>query len=521
MCTPETRPKPVRLFCSYAHEDDRLRKKLLKHLSPLLLEGRIQAWHDRLIKPGQDWEGEIDDNLLSADIILLLLSASFTSSRYCTGKEMRVALERARKGEIRLLPIVLRPIDWQGLEVARFQALPKDGKPITSWSNRDEAFKNVAVGVRQVVNDLSGLAPASLPEPMPVPTRKRSRRRRTIVTSLATALLVLASLVCWQQARGYLREGDRWLDIGRGEEAEAAYAHALRFNPISSDARFGLEKARVWQGRGLDVVGFDEELSKLRQRRPADGHVHLMLGNLAFARQQPLQAISEYQQALALSPNLAQARWGLGVVLAEAGTVTEALDQCQRAVEVSPMTPRYRACVASLLARQGKIEAAIEQYRAVEQHPLSKIELAKLLWIRGDLAGAKTELDQAITWLKDPSVSGRVENRTRWSFRAVENGMQGPIDLGVTSDASGDAAVKTCYARLALSVTLFLMAEPGANLANARQEMSEAHRDCSSQWGHLTGILLADLQQLEIAPTATPAIKARIKAYWALLQAPP
>jgi tetratricopeptide (TPR) repeat protein len=520
MPTPETRrPRPVRLFCSYAHEDDELRKELLKHLSPLRLEGRIEVWDDRLIKPGQDWEGEIDNNLLSADIILLLLSASFTSSGYCAGKEMRVALERAHKGEARLLSVVLRDFDWQKLEVAKLQLLPKGGKPVTSWPNRDEAFTNVAVGVRQMVDDLRGLAPAPLPQPMPVLPHKRRWRLR--VAALAAVLLALAWLVCWQQARGYLREGDRWLDIGRPEEAEAAYAHALRFNPISGDARFGLDKVRVWQGKGLDPVGFEKVLTKLRQRRPADGHVHLMLGNLAFVRQQPLQAKSEYQQALALSPDLAEASWGLGVVLEEAGSVTEALEKYRRATEISGMTPRYRASLANLLAKQGPIEAAIEAYRAVEQHPLSKIELAKLLWSRGDLAGAKTELEQAIAWLKDPSVAGQVENRTRWSFEAVENGVEGPIDLGVTSDVSRDAAVKTCYARLALSVTLFLMADVGASVANARQELSEAHRDCSNQWSHLAAIVLADLQRLERAPTAMPAIKGRIEPYRALLQTMP
>ena len=35
------------------------------------------------------------------------------------------------------------------------KALPKDGKPITTWANRDEAFLDVARGIRRVVEELT------------------------------------------------------------------------------------------------------------------------------------------------------------------------------------------------------------------------------------------------------------------------------------------------------------------------------------------------------------------------------
>jgi hypothetical protein len=34
------------------------------------------------------------------------------------------------------------------------QALPTDGRPVTSWSNRDEAFLDVARGIRLVAQEL-------------------------------------------------------------------------------------------------------------------------------------------------------------------------------------------------------------------------------------------------------------------------------------------------------------------------------------------------------------------------------
>lgn len=47
--------------------------------------------------------------------------------------------------------MILRECDWSGAPFAHLQALPKDGKPVTKWTNRDEAWKNVALGVRAAV----------------------------------------------------------------------------------------------------------------------------------------------------------------------------------------------------------------------------------------------------------------------------------------------------------------------------------------------------------------------------------
>jgi hypothetical protein len=54
-----------------------------------------------------------------------------------------------------VIPVILRAVDWQSAPFGKLQALPVDGKPITSWSNRDEAFKQVAQGIRVVVEKLT------------------------------------------------------------------------------------------------------------------------------------------------------------------------------------------------------------------------------------------------------------------------------------------------------------------------------------------------------------------------------
>ncbi len=153
---------PVEVFYSYAHEDEALRNEFEKHLSLLRRQGLIADWHDRHILPGNDWSQAIDEHLERASVILLLISADFLASDYCYGLEMQRALERHQAKEARVIPILLRPVDWNNAPFAHLQALPTGAKPITTWSNQDEAFMNVAAGIRRVIEDLSSLA-ASAP----------------------------------------------------------------------------------------------------------------------------------------------------------------------------------------------------------------------------------------------------------------------------------------------------------------------------------------------------------------------
>ncbi len=144
----------VELFYSYAHEDEPLRRELEKHLKLLERQGLLRGWHDRELVAGTDWDREIDERLRSADVILLLVSADFMASDYIWGKELRVAMARHEAGEARVIPVVLRPVDWSAAPFARLQALPKDARPVVSWASRDEAFADVARGIRRVVSEL-------------------------------------------------------------------------------------------------------------------------------------------------------------------------------------------------------------------------------------------------------------------------------------------------------------------------------------------------------------------------------
>lgn len=153
----------IEVFYSYSHKDEELRDQLENHLAMLRRDGIIKSWHDRRIIAGQDWGGKIDEHLNSAEIILLLVSSDFLASDYCYDIEVKQAMKRHQAGEARVIPIILRPCDWQRTPFGKVQGLPKDAKPTTRWEDRDEAFLDIAKGIRKAAEEISSQQQAKSP----------------------------------------------------------------------------------------------------------------------------------------------------------------------------------------------------------------------------------------------------------------------------------------------------------------------------------------------------------------------
>jgi hypothetical protein len=148
--------RPVKVFISYTHKDEELRKKLEAHLAILRHQGLIEIWHDRQIGAGTDWAGSIHNKLDTADLILLLVSADFIESAYCFGVELRRAMERHEAGTARVIPIILRDCLWRKALFAKLQALPTNGEAVESerWRFDNEAFRDIAEGIELAAEEL-------------------------------------------------------------------------------------------------------------------------------------------------------------------------------------------------------------------------------------------------------------------------------------------------------------------------------------------------------------------------------
>lgn len=148
-------PDVVEIFFSYAHADEDLMNDVRRQLVIFERNGRILKWHDRQIPPGSEWRAEIDWRLDRARVVLLFVSPHFIESRYCYEVEGAAALRRHQIGEARVIPVILRPCSWQEAPFGKLQALPRDGKPVSQWADRDEACLEVARGVMAAVDALT------------------------------------------------------------------------------------------------------------------------------------------------------------------------------------------------------------------------------------------------------------------------------------------------------------------------------------------------------------------------------
>jgi WD40 repeat protein len=152
--------RPPTIFFSYSHKDRKLRNYLEKHLSALKQQAIISAWHDDCILPGQEWDEAVKSSLNSAQIILLLISADYLASDYINRIELAQAMERHERGAAVVIPVILRPVYWRDTPFAKLKALPLDGRAVTKWSTIDEAFENVAHGIKSAAEALMHNAPS-------------------------------------------------------------------------------------------------------------------------------------------------------------------------------------------------------------------------------------------------------------------------------------------------------------------------------------------------------------------------
>lgn len=111
-----------------------------------------------MLNPGDKWDAAIAAQLLSAHLIILLVSASFLNSKYIYGKELNIALERDARGEARLIPVIIRTCDWEHEPFARNNVLPltdtRQPLAVSAWTDPDDAWTRVAKGLRNLLSEL-------------------------------------------------------------------------------------------------------------------------------------------------------------------------------------------------------------------------------------------------------------------------------------------------------------------------------------------------------------------------------
>ena len=141
----------IKVYFCFADQDATQHRELEEHLAPLKRAKWITTWSKNDIYHAQDRDVEIATHLDNANIILLLISPDFinelSSNTNSFSKELHTVLAQYRKGKVRVVAILLYSINWEDTLIKELPVLPIDGKPISSWLNRDEALRNVVEGI--------------------------------------------------------------------------------------------------------------------------------------------------------------------------------------------------------------------------------------------------------------------------------------------------------------------------------------------------------------------------------------
>lgn len=153
---PEAESNQVlKIFLSYAQDDEKGKNMLLEHLSPLKRQGLIESWDNRQIGAGSERRQEILKHFNAADLILCLISSSFINSEYCYTVEMRLAWERRETKGVMIVPILLRTVNWQTTPFKELEIIPRDHRAIMDYPKRDKAFTEVVYEIEKVINALN------------------------------------------------------------------------------------------------------------------------------------------------------------------------------------------------------------------------------------------------------------------------------------------------------------------------------------------------------------------------------
>lgn len=260
---------PLKLFYCYAREDERLKERLEKHLSSLKQEGLIIPWCDREITAGEYYEQKILSNIDTADIFLALVSPAFMSSDYCHNIELERALNRHISGQLRVIPVILRPVDWQGPPLGAFKALPENRLPVTEWRSIDKGLKDVTDGIRKVVEELRTTKRTFVPE-ISLLDEKRGFELLTLGSHTGNDTFYWEAIETFQRAvhtnpynmNAWSGIAEAWFSLQRYQDALLVCEHVLQVPTFSE---------RYWatlalKADALEKIGKHEEAANIKER---------------------------------------------------------------------------------------------------------------------------------------------------------------------------------------------------------------------------------------------------------------
>ena len=175
---------------------------------------------------------------------------------------------------------------------------------------------------------------------------RMGERGRTDRVLVSAALLLLLGMATWKRSGVYADSETLWRDN-------------VTKNPYAWMAYNGLGSASQSAGKLDDAIGQYEQALRLK---PDYAEAHYNLGTALWQTGRLDEAAEQYEQALKLQPKFADAEYNLGVTLLQTRGAQDALGHFEQALRLNPDHAEAHNNLGVALQQLGRIPEAIDQY---------------------------------------------------------------------------------------------------------------------------------------------------------------
>ncbi|HED66626.1 MAG TPA: tetratricopeptide repeat protein [Planctomycetes bacterium] len=155
--------------------------------------------------------------------------------------------------------------------------------------------------------------------------------------------------------------GDALLELGRGEEAVAAYEEAVAMVPKDAGLHYSIGDTLQQLGRAGDARPHIELALELEPKMP---QAHVAMGNILRDEGRSDLAAGFYTEALRLRPEYPEAHYNLGMSFLDRDLPDRALVEFEKALDERDGWPIAHRAIALIQFQAGRFEEALEHYRA-------------------------------------------------------------------------------------------------------------------------------------------------------------
>jgi Flp pilus assembly protein TadD len=211
-----------------------------------------------------------------------------------------------------------------------------------------------------------------------------------------------------------------WHQCGMYADTKTLWSITLSRNPASWMARNNLGSDFLAKGDRKEAIA---QFQKALTIKPDFAEALNNLGKALFAKGDREEAIAQFQKALTIKPDFAEALNNLGYALLAKGDREEAIAQFQKALAIHPDFAMARNNLGKALLAKGAVDEAIAQFRkALEYDPVfaqARGNLGHALLAKGDLKDAIAQFRKALE-LAEAQTNGAMAEALRKEIQLYE-----------------------------------------------------------------------------------------------------